>query len=45
MPIHNPENGSHLCQGVPGQNPIYSLGETSGNQIYEAPDQGNQYVA
>ena len=30
---------------MPGQKPIYSLGATSGTQIYEAPAQGNQCVA
>ena len=39
LPIHNPGNGSHLWQVAPGKTLIYSLGATSGIQIYESPSQ------
>ena len=40
-----PENVSHLWQGGPVQNPIYSLVETSGTWIYKERAQGVQFVA
>ena len=41
---HNPENGSYLWQVAPGQEPISSSGAASGDKIYEATDQGAQFM-